>query len=162
MEHAIRKHIKVHMEEDPAFFELMSEKLEALIQRVKEDWQQLCLELDGIVGDIEKGRKEDATGLGPKVAPFHDVIIKVAYGKVTVPKADADKIHRLALQAFQVIKGRIGIAGFWDRGNEIKELRGELSEQVLYSEVDALMNKQDQVVEDLVTLARNRTPDVLS
>jgi type I restriction enzyme R subunit len=162
MEHAIRKHIKVHLEEDPAFFELMSEKLEALILRVKEDWQQLCLGLEAIRGDIDKGRKEDTSGLGPKVAPFHDLIVKVAYGKATVPKADAEKIHALAVEVFQTIKARIGIAGFWNRGNEIKELRGELSELVLFAGIDALMDKQDPAVEELVNLARNRAADVLS
>jgi type I restriction enzyme R subunit len=162
MEHAIRKHIKVHLEEDPAFFELMSEKLEALIQRVKEDWQQLCLELEGITGEIANGRKEDAGGLGPKVAPFHDVIIKAAYGKTAVPVADAEKIQQFAAEAFRVIKGHIGLAGFWSRGNEIKALRGELLDLVLYAEVDALMAKQDEVVEDLVNLARARAVDVLA
>lgn len=162
MEHAIRKHIKVHMEEDPAFFEKMSEKLEALILRVKEDWQQLCLELDGIRGDIAKGRKEDASGLGPKVAPFHDLIIQVAYGKAAVPKAEAERIRGLATEVFQSIRRRIGIAGFWGRGNEIKELRGELSDLVLFTQIAVLIGKQDQVVEDLVHLARNRSVDVLS
>lgn len=37
MEHAIRKHCKVHFDEDPLLYESLSEKLEALIQRYREN-----------------------------------------------------------------------------------------------------------------------------
>jgi type I site-specific restriction-modification system R (restriction) subunit len=42
MEHAIRKHCKIHFDEDPALYAKMSEKLEALLQKHKENWEQLC------------------------------------------------------------------------------------------------------------------------
>jgi type I restriction enzyme R subunit len=41
MEHAIRKHCKVKFDEDPAFYAKLSEKLEALIQQYKDNWDQL-------------------------------------------------------------------------------------------------------------------------
>jgi superfamily II DNA or RNA helicase len=37
MEHAIRKHCKVHFDEDPVLYESLSEKLEALIQQYKDN-----------------------------------------------------------------------------------------------------------------------------
>ena len=43
MEHAIRKHCKVHFDEDPVLYESLSEKLEALIQKYKDNWDLLCL-----------------------------------------------------------------------------------------------------------------------
>ena len=63
MEHAIRKHCKVHFEEDPAFYTNLSEKLEALIQKHKEDWEQLCLDLSGIRDDAQKGREDEIEGI---------------------------------------------------------------------------------------------------
>jgi type I restriction enzyme R subunit len=41
MEHAIRKHCKVHFEQDPALYTKLSEKLEALIQKYRDDWNEL-------------------------------------------------------------------------------------------------------------------------
>ena len=41
MEHAIRKHCKVHFDEDPVLYESLSEKLEALIQQYKDNWDVL-------------------------------------------------------------------------------------------------------------------------
>ncbi len=45
MEHAIRKHCKVHLEEDPVLYQKLSDKLEALIQQYKDNWDQLYQEL---------------------------------------------------------------------------------------------------------------------
>ena len=41
MEHAIRKHCKVHFDEDPVLYQKLSEKLESLIQQYKENWDEL-------------------------------------------------------------------------------------------------------------------------
>ena len=42
MEHAIRKHCTVHFDEDPAFYQTLSEKLEKLIQEHKNNWEALA------------------------------------------------------------------------------------------------------------------------
>ena len=59
MEHAIRKHLKVHFEEDPALYRKLSEKLEALIQQHKEEWDQLFL---GLVRAAAGGRGRSPGG----------------------------------------------------------------------------------------------------
>ena len=48
MEHAIRKHCTVHLEEDPAFYGKLSEKLELLIERHRDNWKLLAAELEGL------------------------------------------------------------------------------------------------------------------
>ena len=58
MEHAIRKHCKVKFDEDPAFYAKLSEKLEALIQQYKDNWNQLYKEMFILRKEAEAGRKE--------------------------------------------------------------------------------------------------------
>ena len=82
MEHAIRKHLKVHFEEDPALYRKLSEKLEALILQHKEEWDQLFLGLSGLRQEVEAGRREGVSGLSTKEAPFYDLIGQIAFGSV--------------------------------------------------------------------------------
>ena len=42
MEHALRKHCTIHFDEDPAFYQRLSEKLEKLIEAQKDNWLALA------------------------------------------------------------------------------------------------------------------------
>ena len=53
MEHAIRKHCTVHFDEDPAFYQRLSEKLERLIQEHKDNWDDAG---QGLRGTTPRGR----------------------------------------------------------------------------------------------------------
>ena len=70
MEHAIRKHCKVHLAEDPAFFKTISEKLDAAIQKYKNNWDQLCIELNDLREKTLEGRSQEIEGIEPAEAPF--------------------------------------------------------------------------------------------
>ncbi len=77
MEHAIRKHCKVNGEDDPVFFKTMSEKLESIIKKLGENWEQMVLALGELRTEVLKGRGDDADGKGP----FHDLSVgMIAFG----------------------------------------------------------------------------------
>ena len=59
MEHAIRKHCKVHFDEDPVLYQKLSEKLESLIQQYKDNWDQLYQHLFDLRKEAEAGRKDE-------------------------------------------------------------------------------------------------------
>lgn len=161
MEHAIRKHIKVHLEEDPALYTKLSEKLEALIQKHKEDWTALCKELDELRQDVEKGREVTETGITPAVAPFHDLMVEIAYGKDGPPKGQDELVKKLASAVFGLFKERIGLVAFWSKGYEVARLKGDLAEMLLVSDIDAVMDKSDTLVTEMTALARARHKDVV-
>ena len=78
MEHAIRKHCKVHLDEDPVLYQKLSEKLEALIQKYKDDWDELYRHLFDLRSEAEAGRRDEKD---PRSGPFHDLIGQIAFGK---------------------------------------------------------------------------------
>ncbi|QYK47939.1 MAG: type I restriction endonuclease subunit R [Phycisphaeraceae bacterium] len=161
MEHAIRKHIKVHIEEDPALYTKLSEKLEALIQKHKEDWTLLCKELDDLRQEVEKGRETTETGVPPMVAPFHDLMVEIAYGNDGTPKGQEEPVKILAAAVFGLFKERIGLVAFWSKGYEVARLKGDLAEMLLVSDIEAIMERSDKLVTELTALARARHKDVV-
>ena len=75
MEHAIRYHIRKHFDEDPAHYAKLSEKLDKILEALKEQWDQLALALSDLVDEALKGRQVDATGLDPQTeAPFYGLL----------------------------------------------------------------------------------------
>src|SRR5262249_30033718 len=52
MEHAIRHHITVHRGEDPARYQRLSERLEQILEELKNDWDQQVLALQGLLTDL--------------------------------------------------------------------------------------------------------------
>ena len=74
MEHAIRKHCTVHFDQDPALYKRLSEKLESVLQRYKDDWEQLCLHLLPFHTDVQGSRQRDIADI------FFDHICEIAFG----------------------------------------------------------------------------------
>ncbi|MFM2000817.1 MAG: Type restriction enzyme protein [Planctomycetota bacterium] len=138
MEHAIRKHCKVHFDEAPVLYESLSEKLEALIQRYRENWDLLCKGLFELRGEAEAERKDDPEGVSKKAAPFYDLIGKIAFGKSGISQENAEQAKELVTELLAKLRRTIGIVNFWGNSPEVAKLRGELSDLMVFSGIDAI------------------------
>lgn len=159
MEHAIRKHCKVHFDEDPALYQKLSEKLESLIQQYKDNWEQLYQELFALRTEVEAGRKDEKD---PKAGPFFDLIGQLAFGNIDVPAAQAPTVAALVTQIIEKMKRTIGIINFWSNAPEVSKLKGELSDLLLFSNIDEIVAKSDKIVTEVTALAKVRHKDILS
>jgi type I restriction enzyme R subunit len=161
MEHAIRKHCNVHFDEDPAFYASLSEKLEALIRQMREDWDRLCEELGELRDRAKAGRKEGIDGVSAQAAPFYDLIGRVAFGKGGIPSTQAEAVKRLVADVVVELKGTIRIVSFWTRPPEVSRLKGRLSDLILFTGVDEIIAKSDKLVTEIAALARVRHQDLV-
>lgn len=76
MLHAARHHISIHLNEDPTLFNKLSEKLEQILQELKDNWTELERELRRFIEEeLKQGREQEVEGLDPKIqAPFFGLI----------------------------------------------------------------------------------------
>ncbi|QDT59461.1 Type-1 restriction enzyme R protein [Stieleria bergensis] len=161
MEHAIRKHCKVKFDEDPAFYAKLSEKLEALIKQHKDNWDQLVGDLFGLRGEAEAGRKEEIEGVSAEAAPFYDLVGQLAFTEKSVPSDCADTVKQLVSDVIDHLQSNIDIIDFWNRPTEVSRLRGELSDLMLATGVDQVIENADKLVAEITQLAKNRERDIL-
>lgn len=161
MEHAIRKHCKVRFDEDPAFYTRLSEKLEALLQKHKDNWDELVCDLFGLRMEAEEGRKDGIDGLSAEAAPFFDLIGQIAFTNRTVPPESADVVKQLVEGLIEHLQATIDIIDFWNQPTEVSRLRGELSDMMLATGVDAIIDNADKLVSEITQLAKNREKDLL-
>lgn len=76
MAHAVRHHIRIHINEDPEFFRTLSEKLEDILAALENNWDELERALVQFIREeVARGRRQEVEGLDPRIqAPFFGVL----------------------------------------------------------------------------------------
>jgi type I restriction enzyme R subunit len=165
MEHAIRKHCTVHLDEDPEFFKSMAERLQKILDKHRNDWDTLASELGALAGALKKGRTDVADGVAPRAMPFYDRIIAVGYpGVDPVKVSDKERAiaGSLANGLLGELKRHLSVPGFWDNEPLVKALRGDIKDMLLESDSDALFKHREAIASAVMDLARHRQSDLLA
>lgn len=160
MEHAIRKHCKVNFEKDPAFYAKLSEKLEALIQKHHDDWDQLCLDLKDVRDEALKGREDEIEGINATQAPFYGLVARIAFNE-KIPEEYQNSVKQLIQNIVEEFQKTIDIINFWNNGFEVDKLKGRLSDLILFTNLDPVIEHVDQIVNEVTSLAKVRHQDIV-
>ncbi len=153
MEHAIRKHCKVNWERDPVQFKRFSEKLEAVLKKYHDDWEQMVLALETLRDEIQSGEREGSD-------PFTDIILSVAFdGDNTDEKIDM--VQPFTVKIMDALANTIGGLNFWERSELVDDLASELDDIFILSGIPELAKHSEQLVKEVIALARRREQDIL-
>lgn len=152
MEHAIRHHIRQRIDEDPAYYGRLSERIDDILDRLEDRWEQIALELGDVVAEINAGRVDaDDTGLDPTTElPFHGLIAE------RVASSDPDAAERLiALTRLLVghLRQQVSVVGFWENPTKQDELRKSIKRRLDDSNLFAY-DDLDEIAVELVALAK--------
>ncbi|WP_027722121.1 type I restriction endonuclease subunit R [Maridesulfovibrio zosterae] len=156
MEHAIRKHCKIQFGKDPEGYARMSEKLEALIRKHKEDWDKLYKSLLALCDEVRK--IEDK----PVDDPFLRLTLMTAFETTEVDSEIKVNTEKLVDEVLKHLQKTIGIIDFWDTPVRVRELKGEISIALASSGIPEVIEKMDQVETELVALAKHRHNELLA
>ena len=156
MEHALRHHIRKHMDEDPEHYQKLSERLEEIIETFEGNWAEQTRLFGPMIEQEERGgRIADDTGLDPKTeAPFFGVLAMRLGGRETLAPETIERLKEVTVAIVEQIRREIGIVNFWQRPQARNELRAKLLHML--DEPDIVPYEQlDAAVDDLVELAQH-------
>ena len=157
MEHAIRKHCKVNEGDDPVMYKNFSEKLEEVLKKYNENWDQMLLQLEGLRGEIDKGRGAES-GSGD---PFVDLIIAIAFDS-ECSDAEQAAVSTVVDQIMDTLADTLDTLNFWGRPSLVTTLEGKLNKVFILSKVKALITNKAQLTTEVMDLAKRREADILS
>ncbi|MEQ1501777.1 MAG: type I restriction endonuclease subunit R [Myxococcota bacterium] len=124
MEHALRYHIRKHLDEDPEHWEKLSQRLDAILTDLTEKWDEIEKALMQLVEDARAGRREAVPGLDAEVhAPFFGVL-KQTLGKGV--ELDEEQLRRLVAVVVELVDHacqEMRIVGFWGNAHAQDVLR---------------------------------------
>jgi type I restriction enzyme R subunit len=156
MEHALRKHCTVHFDEDPAFYNRLSEKLEKLIQEHKDNWEVLAEGYEQLRAEALAGRTQAVEGLTKEATTFYDYVVQLAFEEGEVLTAHRPRLKKLMAGIVERLQGTIGIIDFWKKPIEVKKLRGNIDTEILLTEIPQLVDKHERIAIEIVKLAEKR------
>ncbi|MYA74786.1 MAG: type I restriction endonuclease subunit R [Acidimicrobiaceae bacterium] len=152
MEHALRHHIREHVDEDPAYYSKLSQRIDDILDRLEDRWEQIALEFEDLIADVNDGpTDEDHTGLDPTTElPFHNQMVE----KVASSEPDAsERLIALTDSLVAEIRRIIGTVGFWDNATKQDDLRKVIKRSLDDSDLFTLTSLDELSVE-LVALAK--------
>ncbi|MGI0480546.1 type I restriction endonuclease subunit R [Geminocystis sp. CENA526] len=149
MEHAARAYISDNYNDDPSYYKKLSEKLEEIVEQLKENWENQVIALQDLVQDIKKGRQEDNTGLNPVTErPFLSLIEQYSIVELNQQIQATKEIVKL-------IKDEIRIVHFWRNQIKQRDLRLTLIKYI--DDRDLVpFEQQEKLADELVQLARHK------
>ena len=152
MEHAVRYHIRTHIDEDPAYYGKLSERIDEILDRLEDRWEQIAFELEGMIDEINAGRTdEDETGLDPTIElPFYGQMVERVASSAS---ATTDRLIQLTIELVARIRRIIGVVGFWDNPTKQDELRRAVKVTLDNSDLFAF-SSLDELAVELVALAK--------
>jgi type I restriction enzyme R subunit len=132
MEHAIRSHIRKNLDQDPVHYQRLSERLEELLEKFGENWEQLAMALHDFVEEARKGRTADpgvagVDGIDTKLhAPFLDLLRQAREKQTAVNGDDLRWLAGLCVALVELIREQVRLVGFWKNPVHQEELRGQV------------------------------------
>lgn len=176
MEHAARHHIQKHRDEDPAFYDRLSERLEQIIAEYEEDWKTQRQLFEDLIHDLREGRKAGDTGLNTTLdtrreAPFFSLLEQLvadatdgvvaetpsSYQSGAEDLSDETREHLAKVTVDMVghIEQEVSNVDFWRNSAAQNQLRSWIFNYLDHEQV-LPFGKLDAAADKLMDLARHR------
>jgi type I restriction enzyme R subunit len=161
MEHAIRKHCTVHHNEDPAFYQSLSEKVEQLIDQYQDQWDVLAQELETLRGEAVAGREQGEEGMSREATTFFEHIANQAFADGKVPATVKPAMKTLMESVVVVLQDSIGSIDYWNNSDKQKKTRSEIKKALSLTGIPQLKAKRERIAVEIMKLAKNRHDELL-
>lgn len=158
MEHAIRWHIKVNLDKDPSLYNRFKDRLENLLNKYKDNWDEIVKELNNLHTDIKDGRKEKVDGIPVSEAPFYELLKE----KLNNPNAEnVDKLKIFFSKIMIILKKAATIKNIWnEKPSERKKYTGSIEDIIRYSNLKGISERNKELSLELMNLAEIREKDL--
>ena len=70
-------------------------------------------------------------------------------------------MKELVYDVVEEFQKTIDIINFWNRGYEVEKLKGRLSDLMLFTNIDPIIENSEQIVTEITALAKVRHQDIV-
>ena len=176
VEHAIRHHLDVELDDDPDLQASFAQALAAIFKEFRNNWQKIYEELEKLRARIINARKEPTYGLHrKKQMPLFRMFKREIFGESTVDLAgealkaaephapygmsEEDKISSLVdltQKAFLVVERELKLTGFWEHIPARNKLREDLQRILLspeFKDLPGLVKNRAHILTRIMEIA---------
>jgi type I restriction enzyme, R subunit len=162
MEHAIRRHIKVNMQKDPALYKRFLTRMESILKKFQENWTEQIDAFTTLREDMAKGRTNNqVSGLNAQQSPFYELVMELLYADSPMSPDQEDTLKKLIVEIVNLLQEALDKPDYWNRNSEIKNLRGKVKNAMLYSGLVTAKEDRERIATEILHLAKNRNEELL-
>jgi type I restriction enzyme R subunit len=161
MEHAIRKHCTVHHDEDPAFYKSLSAKVDALIEKHRDEWDLLVEKLAELRQVAVAGRQQGQDGMSREATTFYEYIVQVGFASDAVAPEHKAEFKRLIESVVELLQETVGSIDFWQNPDKQKRVRGLIKTEIAKCGIKELKENRERVAVEIMKLAKNRHDELI-
>lgn len=162
MQHAARYHIIGFSNQNPAYARKMSEKLEEILKRFRDDWDALERELRNFIEELRQGDRFDFPGLDPKVqVPFVLLMLEFCSSGNELSDERRKKVLSSTIEMVERIQQEVRKVGFWKDQAKRELLTKQLVRDLDDSKV-CPRGKERELAQLLVALAKENHENLTS
>jgi len=136
VEHAIRAHIKVKLDEDPEYYQSLARRLEQIIRNHENRWEELVLQLLLFRDRMEQGKAQQEADLG--LSEEEGAFYRVLMAEVTQASGDADMEEETRQHVLDMTRKLVAelreatrIVGFFDKWDEVARIKRQIKRSIL-------------------------------
>ena len=136
IEHAIKHHIKINVEDDPEYYRKLSERLEDIIRRHEEKWDELVQLLLDFRENIESDRREQAEDLGlssTELSFYNILMAELTEGNddMAMDAKTSEKVKEVIRSLVAMLDEATRIVDFFDKWDEQKRVKRDIKRVVI-------------------------------
>jgi len=125
MEFAIRHHIRRHLQEDPVYYQKLSERLEEILRLLGDNWDAQIKALQTLIRkhthtQAEVSREER------RMRPFLRLLVDAAPGETVAPE-ERERLAQATIELVGAIRAEVRRVDFWRNRVAQEELRGKIA-----------------------------------
>jgi type I restriction enzyme R subunit len=158
IEHAIKHHIKIKLDEDPEYYKTLSDRLNDIIRKNEEKWDELVQLLLYFRENIESERRQGAEDLGLTETEFafHNILMAEltnSLGEQAIDEATHDKVKAVVKSLVEMMDEASQIIGFFEKWDEQKRVKRDIKRAIIAEFDEALVKP---VTERFMELAKSK------
>jgi len=166
IEHALRHHIDIDLDDDPDLQASFAQALAQILEQFKDNWQQIYIELEKLRQRVRDAENEPTYGLHKKKQmPFFRMFRRECFGEAELDDDTITQMVSLTQQVFTVVERELQLTGFWESIPARKKLEAEIQNGIFLSsafiKMPNLVKNREQVISRVMELAKKNTDQIL-
>lgn len=165
VEHAIRHHLEVDLDDDPDLQASFAEALARIFEEFRDNWNRIYEELEKLRKRIINAGREPTYGLHrKKQMPFFRMLRRETFGDAALDDDQIAKLVDLTQQVYNVVERELKLMGFWESIPARNKLRAEIQKVFLAPEcagIPGLVANRAHIISRVMELAESKNDTIL-
>ncbi len=158
VEHAIRHHININIDEDPELFASFAKTLQEILKNFKGNWKKIYEELEKLREKINNREKEETFGLDrKKQMPFFRIFKAELFDNRELTEDEIAQNVNLTQHIFNLVSNELKLTGFWDSPPAQAKLKAEIQKLLLsqqFSKLPNIITKRKELISRIMEIAK--------